>query len=66
MLTKSETQKLRHDMRNELNAGPGVVLKCAVGLLIVGVLAVVGARTGADEHATTVVLTAPAQPAAPQ
>jgi len=66
MLTEHEAQKLRHDMSKELNAAPGVVLACAVRLLIVVVLAVIGARTGVEDHAATVVLTAPAQPGAPQ
>lgn len=65
MLTEYETQKLQHDMSKELNAAPGVVLACAVRLLIV-VLAVIGAGTGVEDHAATVVLIAPAQPGAPQ
>jgi hypothetical protein len=66
MLTEFEAQKLRHDMSMVLNAAPGVVLACAVRLLIVVVLAVIGARTGVEDYAATVVLIAPAQPGAPQ
>lgn len=66
MLTEYEAQKLRQDMRKELNAGPGMVLTCAVCLLVVAALALIGAPAGAEDHAVTVALTAPAQPAAPQ
>lgn len=66
MLTEYEAQKLRHDMRKELNAGPGMVLTCAVCLLVVAVLTLIGAPTGAENHAATVALTAAAQPATPQ
>ena len=66
MLTEYEAQKLRHDMRKEMDAGPGMVLACAVCLLIVAVLTLIGAPTGAEDRAATMVLTAPAQPVAPQ
>ena len=42
MLTKYDAQKVQRDMKQELDAAPGVVLKCAVGLLILVALAVIG------------------------
>lgn len=66
MLTEYEAQKLRHDMRKEMDAGPGMVLACAVCLLVVAVLSVIGAPTGAEDRAAAMALTAPARPVAPQ
>lgn len=66
MLTEYEAQKLRHDMRKDLNAGPGMVLACAVCLVVVAVLSVIGAPTGAKDRPVAMALTAPAQPVAPQ
>ena len=66
MLTEYEAQKLRHDMRKELNAGPGMVLACAVCLVVAAVLALIAAPPGAMDHPATMVLTAPAQLVAPQ
>lgn len=42
MLTEYETQKLLKQMEPELNASPEVVLKCAVMLLLLFVLAGIG------------------------
>lgn len=42
MLTEYEAQKLQRDMRHDLDAAPGVVLKCAAGLLLVVVLSLIG------------------------
>lgn len=42
MLTEYQAQKLQRDMRQELDATPGVLLKCAAGLLLVMVLALIG------------------------
>lgn len=66
MLTEYEARKLKHAMRKELNAGPGMVLACAVCLVVVAVLALIGAPPGAKDRAATVASTVPAQPAAPQ
>ena len=49
MLTEYEAWKVKGDMRHELSAGPGIVLKCAVMLLLFIVLAWIGARSGDPE-----------------
>lgn len=45
MLTEYEARKLQHDMKQELNAAPGVVLKCVVMLLLIIGLAWIGASS---------------------
>lgn len=46
MLTEYEARKLQHDMKQELNAAPGVVFKCAVMLLLLIIgLAWIGASS---------------------
>lgn len=42
MLTEYEAQKLQRNMRQELDPTPGVVLKCAAGLLLVMAFALIG------------------------
>ena len=42
MLTEYEAQKLQRDLKHDLDAGLGVVLKCGSGLLLVVVLALIG------------------------
>lgn len=46
MLTEYEARKLQEDMKRELNSAPGVVAKCAAGLLIIVALALFGSRGG--------------------
>ena len=48
MLTEYEAQKLRRDMKPELDATSGVVLKCVAGLMVVFALAAIG--SGFDLH----------------
>lgn len=66
MLTEYEAQKLQHEMRKELNAAPGVVFRCAAGLLIVVGLAMIGARTEIVNDSTTTASNAATQPGAPR
>lgn len=42
MLTEYEVQKLQRDMKQELDATSGVVLRCAAGLLVVVALSLIG------------------------
>jgi hypothetical protein len=52
MLTEYETQKLLDQMKQELNASPGVAVKCAVMLLLLFVLAWIGSTGEQDLHST--------------
>jgi hypothetical protein len=52
MLTEYETQKLLDQMKQELNASPGVAVKCAVMLLLLFVLAWIGSSGEQDLHST--------------
>ena len=51
MLTHRERQQLMRDFRDEPGYRPGVVVKCAVGLLITAVLALVGTAAGVRSDA---------------
>lgn len=62
MLTEYEVRKLQHDMKQELNAGPGVVLKCAVMLLLIIGLAWIGAPAGRDSRSPATPGMAQAEP----
>ncbi len=46
MLSEYEAQKLKYDMKQELDATSSAVYKCAACLLILFVLALIGAYTG--------------------
>lgn len=55
MLTEYQARKLQVEMRRELQAGPAALWKCAAGLVVIALLAVIGAQdgTGRDTVATS-------------
>lgn len=60
MLTEYEAEKLKLDMRRELDAGAGIVVACCAGLLVVAGLALFGTvesqgNNGTGGHATAAV-----------
>ena len=59
MLTEYEAQKLQLDMRQELDATPRVVLKCAAGVLFLVALALFGFETDPRHDVASDVASAP-------
>src|SRR5688572_30485893 len=53
MVSEYEARQLQRDMHHELAGGTGAVGKCAVGLAVVAIIAVLGANTAHHDSSPT-------------
>src|SRR5688500_5770176 len=53
MVSEYEARQLQRDMHHELAGGPGMVRKCAVGLAVVAIIAVMGANSAHRDSGPT-------------